>query len=106
MKILYHPEYEGLSYGPGNDGDANIRFGPLGGTAPHYALVEDDNPLLERLLADEPAVRIVPAVGAGEAGTIVEVSVFVCPVCDREFNSKSALRGHSASHKASEAPPV
>lgn len=91
---LYHPEYEGLHFGPNDD----IVFGLKGGAEPHYALVDENNPMLDQLLAKEPLVQIVT-----EKGPTV---VYGCPFHpDLEFKTKGALNRHMSAAKHNDAAP-
>lgn len=92
---LYHPEYEGLSFGPNND----IVFGLKGGNAPHYAIVDEDNPMLDQLLAKEPRVEIVTEIGPSV--------VYGCPFHpDLEFKTKGAMERHMKVAKHIDASPA
>lgn len=82
---LRHRQFEGLVFGPNSE--TAIRFGIRGGFAPGEALVDEDDPLVARLLAEDPDVEIVRADGPRQ--------VFVCPDHpDQEFKTKGSLLAH------------
>lgn len=81
---LYHPDFAGLVYGP--DPQTAIKFGTRGQCEPHYAVVAADDPLLEDLLASDPAIKVIKDAGPTE--------VFVCPLDGVQFPAKTALLTH------------
>jgi len=89
---LHHRLYEGLAYGPNNE----IQFGPKGGAAPGYALVDEDDPMVSALLAEDADVEVVRDNGA-------PAQIFMCAEHpDREFKTKAGLLAHlnAKSHQA------
>jgi hypothetical protein len=56
---LFHPDFEGLSYGVGvNPGEDMIQFGPKGGFARHEWVGSASHPLLEGLFAAYPTIIV------------------------------------------------
>ena len=90
--LLFDPEHISLTYGPGDE----IKFGPKGNAEDHFALVEEDHPLLGSLLAAYPLIVIVQD-GAPQ--------VFVCSDCTppTEWKSRVAYNSH---HRAAHKPVV
>lgn len=88
---LRHRESEGLQYGPNGE----IKFGVRGGFAPGEFIGDDDDPLVQAVMAAEP-VDVVHEPGE-------KAVVYVCSEhSDREFLSKNALASHVRSHKSKE----
>lgn len=85
--VLRHATMLGLQYGP--DPTTAIQFGPRGGFEPHFAIVDETHPLLNRLLEEDPDVEIYT--GPSES----KVFIFVCPLHpDREFRTRTAYMTH------------
>lgn len=87
--LLYDPEHVSLTYGPADD----IKFGPKGEAEDHFALVDEEHPLLPALLAAYPLITVID-----EAGP----QVYVCSACDpaTEWKSRVAYQSHyRQSHK-------
>lgn len=97
---LYHPDYEGLRFGPGSGPETTDQQIVFGGIVPHVAIVRADHPLLAALLRSEPAIVVMkPGEKPGRT--------YACEDCDEEFKSKALLSDHRrAAHprrKAAEA---
>ncbi len=85
---LYHPKYEGFCFGPNDE----IKFGLRAGNEPHFAVVDDEDPLVDALLKAEPEVRVWEPAGPS--------TVFVCPFHpDQTFSTKAAMARHMRSAK-------
>lgn len=84
---LYHPEYEGLKFGPGSGPETTDQLIVFGSVVPHVAIVRADHPLLAALLRAEPSVVVLrPGEKPGRT--------YACEDCDGEFKSKALLSDH------------
>lgn len=91
---LRHKQYEGLSYGPNNE----IQFGLRGGAGPFEALVDEDDPLVTALLAEDSNVEIVQPKGQAD-------KIYVCPIDSGQFLTLAGFKVHqAAAHKKDKAP--
>ncbi len=89
---LRHKWSEGYSFG---DGAGAIQFGLKAGLEPGIAIVDEDHPLLERLMATGDVEIVRPNGGP--------VQVFICPIhADKEFSTRGGLINHfrSKGHEA------
>ena len=93
---LFHPEYAGLVYGP--DNDSAIKFGARAGQPDHVAVVDENDPLLQPLLAAHPEITVLHEKGPAE--------VYPDPYGDHEpFITKQGWLLHMAeAHGIGEAP--
>jgi hypothetical protein len=91
--LLYDPEHVSLTFGAAEE----IKFGPKGNAEPGFALVSEDEPLLDALLRAYPAIQVVT----------VKSQTFVCVQCtpNTEWASRAAFNGHTRAkhHKAAPA---
>jgi hypothetical protein len=90
---LFHPDYRGLVYGPGEtEGSSEhvIKFGERGGFEPGVWIGPADHPLLPELLEAHPGIKVVRDDDVGE--------VYVCWQCPQptKFGSLMQIQNHNA----------
>ena len=90
---LYCPEHEACSFGPGDSrsGPSSDRLIQFGEVEAHVAIVRADHPLLVDRV--HGILRYKPGIVVLEPGE-TPGRTYACVDCDREFESKRALKAH------------
>lgn len=92
LVVLWDPQFEGYSYGPGDRGQ-NIDFGTRGGFEPHVWIGPKEHPLLPDLLRERPDLI------EGDGSTQKIVKVYICPTCSKECASLLGFQSHQRTHR-------